>query len=252
MSLSISQWHARYLQQALWTKDIRGYLFSKVGIQPTTRLLDIGCGTGILEKELASYPTSLSFALDIDYHRISYAKAYAPKSHYTLGDAACLPFTDDSIDLSFCHYLLLWIHDVHRTLSEMFRVTRSDGYILALAEPDYGGRLDYPEELAQIGTWQIEGLRKQGANPNIGRELRSLFSKAGLLNVEVGVLGGQWTNNSVDSGNQLEWDIIQSDLSSNTPLSTIDRLKKLDQSSRETGQRILFVPTFYAIGMVQK
>ena len=32
---------------------------------------------------------------------------------------------------------------------------------MALAEPDYGGRIDYPEQLGHIGRWQAQALRKQ-------------------------------------------------------------------------------------------
>ena len=62
----------------------------------------------------------------------------------------------------------------------MVRVTHPGGFVLALAEPDYGGRIDYPTELSQIGDWQKNALKQQGANPLMGRELRSIFSHAGI------------------------------------------------------------------------
>jgi hypothetical protein len=134
----------------------------------------------------------------------------------------------------------------------MVRVTSGKGYVLALAEPDYGGRIDYPEELSVIGKWQAGALKEQGANPSMGRELRSLFSSVGLANIEAGVLGGQWIEAQPDSDFELEWDVIQSDLDHYDEFIMVaDKLKALEQTSRTANRRILYVPTFYAFGQVK-
>jgi ubiquinone/menaquinone biosynthesis C-methylase UbiE len=252
MTLTTAEWHQRYLQQANWTQNLRAYLYKKAGLQQAARILDIGCGTGVLEHELGHYSPSHTFGLDIDIAPLSYARQYAPQSVYTLGDTLSLPFGNTSFDVTFCHFLLLWVSDAVRVVQEMVRVTRSAGYVLALAEPDYGGRIDFPSELSKIGAWQTYALMQQGANPHMGRELRSIFHHAGLVNVEVGVMGGQWGDESYDRDVMLEWDMIRSDLRLNNEfLCQVDRLETLDKDSRDMGQRVLFVPTFYAIGMVK-
>jgi hypothetical protein len=86
----------------------------------------------------------------------------------------------------------------------------------------------------------------------MGREVRSIFSRAGLVNIDVGVLGGQWGENISDQDLELEWEVIQSDLRQNNDfILQADRLKDLELTSRKILQRILFVPTFYAIGVVK-
>ncbi len=252
MSLSIPEWHQRYLQQAHWTQTMRTYLFGKAGLQHASKILDVGCGTGVLELELPDYTDARSFALDIDPASLNYARQYSPSADYTQGNCLHLPYADYTFEVIYCHFLLLWIKDVHQALAEMVRVTRSGGYILALAEPDYGGRIDFPPELTKIGTWQSEALKHQGANPYMGRELRSIFHRAGLVNVEVGVLGGQWGKDASEQDVSREWEMIRSDLHQNNEfLHQADRLEALDQASRRDGQRLLFVPTFYSIGMVK-
>ncbi len=42
----------------------------------------------------------------------------------------------------------------------MHRVTSNNGYVVAFAEPDYGGRIDYPPEFIKIRDFQIKGLKK--------------------------------------------------------------------------------------------
>ena len=63
-------------------------------------------------------------------------------------------------------------------------------------------------------------------------------------------MGGQWPVNQTGKDSDLEWDVIQSDLGNKIEfLKTAAALQSLDRTSRESHQRILFVPTFYAIGL---
>lgn len=251
MILSTSQWHQRYLQQARWTQNLRNYIYNLIGIQRANKILDVGCGTGVLENELNNLIPARVFGLDIDFNPLHMAQEYAPKSSYNVGDCLSLPYRNEAFDITICHFLLLWVYDVPKAISEMIRVTRLKGFVLALAEPDYGGRIDYPPELSQIRNWQINSLKQQGANPLLGRELRSLFSQAGLENLEIGVLGGQWKDNETDQDMDLEWDVVQSDLNQNIEfIDQADQLQSIEIASRKAHQRVLFVPTFYAFGMV--
>ncbi len=133
----------------------------------------------------------------------------------------------------------------------MARVTRPSGAVLALAEPDYGGRVDFPEELGQLGVWQMESLRTQGADPLMGRKLARVFRQAGLYSVETGALGGQWSGAPDWEAWESEWSVLESDLKNKPSLSEkLGFLKRLDKSAYEKGERVLFVPTFYAWGRV--
>jgi SAM-dependent methyltransferase len=252
MALSLDYWHLRYQQQAHWTENLRKYLYDRVGIQNAKKILDVGCGTGVLLAELCRVTTASVYGLDISHNSLTMGKQYVPRSINTNGDAHNQPFDAGTFDISLCHFLLLWVTKPLQVIREMARITREGGYVIAIAEPDYGGRIDFPLELSQIGQWQIESLRKQGANPSIGRELLSLFSLAGLENIEVGVMGGQWGQQINKNDFALEWEVIRSDLYTNN-MSDVNfsELKTLDLSAREKHQRILFVPTFYAIGKVK-
>ena len=251
MTLSISQLHQRYQQQARWTSDLRQHIYAKVRIEQAKNILDVGCGTGVLEYELNLLSPSRVFGVDIDIEAIQKARESAFNSSYIAGDCIHLPFQNGEFDITLCHFLLLWVKDALSAIQEMVRVTHPGGFVLALAEPDYGGRIDYPAELSQIGDWQKNALMRQGANPLMGRELRSIFSRVGLINTEVGVLGGQWENKNTDSEIESEWEVIQSDLSQNEEYQIhAEQLKKLDSTSRAEQRRILFVPTFYAFGMI--
>lgn len=247
---SSPDWHSRFSQQASWTRDLRNYLFGRAGLQTARRVLDVGCGTGVLEIELTDRTTARIYGLDIDQKRLAQACHYAPEALFTLANAIYLPFPNGWFDITFCHFLLLWVAQPASVIAEMRRITRAGGFIMALAEPDYGGRIDYPADLELIGQLQLGGLRRQGADPLMGRKLAGIFHQAGLQQVETGLMGGQWKVALSKSDLSLEWSIIQSDLGNSTSQETLERLRAIDAIAWQQGERVLFVPTFYASGRV--
>lgn len=75
--------------------------------------------------------------LDLESDRLIEAHRHVPAAALTCGDALVLPYPSGIFDITFCHFLLLWVRDPLLALLEMKRVTRSGGAVLALAEPDY-------------------------------------------------------------------------------------------------------------------
>jgi ubiquinone/menaquinone biosynthesis C-methylase UbiE len=249
MSLSIEDWHQRYTQQAAWTESLRNYIFKRIQIQKEKRILETGCGTGVITTCLHTYTQALIHGLDSDAEKTRYAsRVVDPASLFITGDACALPYPTQSFDIALCHFLLLWVQSPEKVLREMRRVVRSGGYVIALAEPDYGGRIDYPESLAEIGQLQAISLKQQGADPYIGRKLASIFNRAGLKDVETGLLGGQWR---MKTQSPLEWRVMQEDLVGMIDPQKLEDLRQRDAIAWEKGERILYVPTFYAIGKVQ-
>ncbi len=241
-------WHARYIQQARWTEQLRSYLFDKAGLNSARRILEAGCGTGAL---LIDFPSKHELhGLDVSLAALSQAARHAPGVNLSAGDGTCLPYSSSVFDIVFCHYLLLWTADPGQVVSEMRRVTRPGGAVLALAEPDYGGRIDYPSGLAELGHRQQKALREQGADPELGRKLAGIFHSSGLRQVETGILGAQWQDDSADSGPGLEWQVLAEDLPEQVAGEDFQRLKALDGQARARGERVLYVPTFYAWGVV--
>ncbi len=252
MSQTIHVWHQRFVQQTRWTQAIARHLFQRIQLDKSSLILEVGCGTGAVLQELLQLVRSRYFGLDINPDYLSYFSHQQPQSRLILGDAHYLPLGDASCDVCLCHFLLLWVKDPSSVVREMCRVTRTGGVVMAIAEPDYGGRIDYPSELSQLGKWQMESLRHQGANPTIGRKLRALLSNCGLADVEAGVLGGEWNSSFDPQEFNSEWETLQSDLA-NDPLklAQMPPLKQMDLQSSAQGERILFTPTFYAWGTVR-
>ena len=246
-------WHERFQQQASWTKSVREYLFQRCSLNPFSRVMEIGSGTGAILEGLSNQNFAL-FGLDINETHLSQAIVNASEASYIQGDAHYLPFPTNSLDLVLCHFLLMWVENPIWVLGEMTRITKPGGNILAIAEPDYGGRIDFPKELEKMGSIQTDSLELQGADPFIGRKLSSLFHKAGLTNIEAGIIGSQWSDSPELNSWECEISVFESDylFTSNAfDNSEFERLIVLDKKARQKGDRVLFVPTFYAKGLVQ-
>jgi ubiquinone/menaquinone biosynthesis C-methylase UbiE len=240
-------WHTRYTQQANWTRELREYLFQRTGITTAERVLEVGCGTGAILSEIQ---TKALHGLDIQPAALMEARVHAPDVSLTCGDALSLPYLDGSFDITYCHYMLLWVSDPQRALVEMKRVTRASGHVLALAEPDYSARVDEPIELAVLGRWQAESLQRQGADPSLGGRLAEFFYQAGIELVETGAIESQDNDAPMSAEWELEWAVLESDLAGSVPVEEIQRLKKLDEQAWARGERILHVPTYFAWGHV--
>ena len=251
MLKTVEEWHQRYAHQTQWTKGIANHIFNQLHLPPSSSVLEVGCGTGASIHELLLPHYRRCFGIDINPKYLFYAKHILPEARLSQADAHHLPFADHSFDLCLCHFLLLWVARPIPALSEMVRITRSGGVVIALAEPDHGSRIDFPRELSILGEWQSDSLLQQGANPTLGRQLRSLFSRCGLLDVHAGVLGGEWSSKYDHGEFMSEWDTLRSDLATDTDKSALlPHLMEVDVKARKLGDRILFVPTFYAWGRV--
>lgn len=248
--LTIDEWHNRYRQQAQWTRGVREHLLENMHVKPNALVLEVGCGTGAI---LENFPITGQVSLHgIDHKLDALAKGAqaVPKAKMACADALSLPYPQDIFDLTCCHYFLLWVKNPTIALEEMIRVTRPGGTVVALAEPDYGGRIDYPVQLAELGRLQGLSLQRQGADAFIGRRLAGLFIDAGLSHVKTGLLGGEWGAPLDVDAWEAEWSLLEADLVGTISHEELISLRRIDAAAWQKGERILFVPTFYASGVV--
>ena len=238
-------WHQRYAQQATWTRDLRAYLFEQAGLADAQGVLEVGCGTGAILHELVT-PASLH-GLDINPSSLKECRVHAPKALLVEGNALSLPYPNESFDIVYCHFLLLWVRDPLQALHEMKRVTKPGGHVIAFAEPDYSQRIDEPQELKELGGWQAESLKRQGADPGFGARLAESFFEAGIRINETGTIQGVDREPSPQEW-EMEWAVIESDLAGVVPDADIQKMKVADQKAWARGERVLHVPTYFAWG----
>ena len=164
-------------QQAAWLAPARARLFRGVHVARRRRVLDLACGHGAVTGELVRRCGGLVVALDRDDQAlVENCQPFAGAARVR-GDAAGLPFADDSFDMVFCQLALMWL-DAPSVLREIRRVLQSGGVLVAV-EPDYGGMIEHPPELATREIW-LAALSRAGADPQMGRKLPGLLAAAGF------------------------------------------------------------------------
>lgn len=247
--LSTNEWHNRYLQQARWTSSLRQYLYQKAGLKLASCVLEVGCGTGAVLKDFIEKDNISIHGLDINSAHLERAKNTVPGAILSLGDGHFLPYQTAVFDIAICHFLLLWVKDPVAVVKEMVRVIRQQGAVLILAEPDYGGRVDFPFDLIRMGELQSEALKRQGAAPYIGRQIAKILKDSGLVDIETGVLGGEWQSNSkLEEDWQREWSVFQADVDGLVSEADLQDIKRINDKAWKLGERVLFIPTFFGWG----
>jgi ubiquinone/menaquinone biosynthesis C-methylase UbiE len=241
-------WDSYFSTQASWTKNLREFLSTQLGINRTSKVLEIGCGTGVILRDLSSFSGCKTLGIDFDFSRLKIAKQLSHDQILICADAMDLPFAPNSFNFVVFHYFLLWIRVPSRVLNETLRVLCQKGHTVAFAEPDYKSRIEYPAVFEKIGDMQSRSLHRQGANPNIGRKLPGFFSKAGFQDVQFGISGFQKPACIISGEKSSEWKILEKDLEIFPSWNQTKEFRILDEIASEKGERVSWVPTFYTFG----
>lgn len=160
-------------------------LLNAAGAGPEHRSLDVACGPGLVALAFAA-AASHATGLDATPAMLKRAAELAAERgianvDWREGDAAALPFPDDSFDIVTCRFAFHHMEKPLTALREMTRVVRPGGAIVVCD----GIASDDPAKAAAFNAF--ERLR----DPSTVRfltagELRSLFGAAGLA------IDGEW------------------------------------------------------------
>ena len=203
--------------------------------------LDVGCGPGLVMEYFISLLDVKG--IDIDPEMVERARGRGMDA--VQGDALELPYKNGSFDIVYCSFTLLWVKDPQRALMEMARVSKR--YVICFAEPDYGGRVCHPKEVADLGPYLISSLQDEGADPFVGRKIGHMMEKAGL-EVEMGVHAGVWSPTQLKVEAKGEWDSIAHQVEGKIGKTGLGRAKAAWDASLADGSLFLYNPIFYAIG----
>jgi SAM-dependent methyltransferase len=240
--------HKRFIEQAAWTRQAQVLFLQSAGLTEKSRVLEVGCGTGALLSSLASINPALYTGVDVQFDLLETAKLHGASLQITCANGFALPYPSGCFDAVVCHYFLLWIQEVTGVLKEMRRVTRPGGIIGALAEPDFGSRVDYPEEFSEIGRAQRDALIHQGADPDMGRKLASTLAEAGCKRISQGILGSYQPQPPSLAQIEAEHNLMMADLSTIMDSRFFQSLLLRGKQERLENTWVHFIPTFFCWG----
>ncbi len=218
-------------QQSIWLRGARSRLLRVVDIARRRSILDLGAGWGYVSAELAERSQTTVIALDQS------AKALGTIAHPGVrpvcADAHDIPLTDASIDLVVTESAFLWFSKPATVVREIARVLTRDG-VVASVEPDFGGLIESPEPIAVRDVW-IDALRRNDAEPNIGRQLPALFANEGF-DVDILLL------DRVVAPSPSRFDLL-----TELPL-TPDETSRVDRAKQFTGRNVIaHLPYFLTV-----
>jgi arsenite methyltransferase len=173
-------------------------------------VLDIGCGTGFLACDMAPAVTESGhiLALDPKPSMIEAARercAEFPQVEIKQGDITSIQAANDQFDLVTCTQVLLYVEDIDRALSEIYRVLKPGGRV-AILETDWRGVVlnsSFPELTRTI----IDAWDTTVASPNLPTKLTGLLLRKNFHSIQseaIPLLNSEYSPDTY-SANAVEW-----------------------------------------------
>jgi SAM-dependent methyltransferase len=167
-------------------------LIEVVGVEPGSRLLDVGCGPGGLARALADVVGAENVsAVDPSEPFAATCRAQLPGADVRVAAAEELPFPDDSFDGAFAQLVVNFMSEAERGVGEMKRVVRPGGTVAACTW-DYADKMtmlraywDAAHEVAPNEAAQADESTMRYSNLE---ELTDLWRTVGLDDVDGGEL----------------------------------------------------------------
>jgi ubiquinone/menaquinone biosynthesis C-methylase UbiE len=163
-----------------------------VTIHPGDRVLEVGCGTGVVVRDLVPLVARRGEVVGIDASRLmlerarQLCRAAAGSARITLrvADGAQLPFAANRFDAALAITVILHVADALSVVREMARVTRAGGRV-GLQDQDFGVvAVTHPDRAMTERI--MRGVAEHiYAEPHSGRRLPGLLRAAGLEGVRL-------------------------------------------------------------------
>ncbi len=129
----------------------RRAILDALALDPGDRLLEIGCGGGLLLQEAAAVG-ALATGIDHSEEMVELARAHAPDAEVLLGDATSLPFAAGSFTAVAMSVVFFFFEQPLAVLGECRRVMRKGARLAVFTTaPELRGTPAAPEPLASRG-----------------------------------------------------------------------------------------------------
>jgi ubiquinone/menaquinone biosynthesis C-methylase UbiE len=156
-------------------------------LPPAARIVEVGCGTGVVSRAIASRDGFAGTVLGVDQSQdfitvaqtLAASEGVGDRVEFAVGDAHKLALPSGGFDAAIAHTLVSHVRDPLAVLKEMARVVRPDG-IVAVFDGDYASlTFDCADPgLGKAVEAALEAMIMSTAR--VMRELPRLLPKAGL------------------------------------------------------------------------
>jgi ubiquinone/menaquinone biosynthesis C-methylase UbiE len=164
----------------------------RAALSPDQRVLEIGCGTGIISLGIAPFVESV-VATDISPQMIAVAKSKADSASITnvefrVSDGYALPYDDQAFDAFLLFNVLHFVKEPTVMIREAHRLLKPSGYLVS-ATDCYAEPVPLPFRIG-LGIQRL--LNRMGIIPFMGyyrkEDFHQLFEQCAFAVVETDVL----------------------------------------------------------------
>lgn len=159
-----------------------------VPAQPGMRILDAGCGSGSMAREIAKAASgSAVVGIDLRDKYVDYARRRAEAEGlrnltFEMGDVGELSFANGTFDIIWTKYLMQWVADPMRAMHEFARVLKPGGLLVSANFDGFAVINEPPDPAIQPMTeFVFNGL----VDPFIGRKMAIMCGECGLIDIDV-------------------------------------------------------------------
>ncbi|MET8540437.1 methyltransferase domain-containing protein [Kitasatospora sp. NPDC004799] len=176
-----SKWRLWRAQRQL--EDVLG---RKLALPARARVLDAGCGAGVVARAMAVRFGLLVTGVDVlDFHlaearRLSARARMGERTAFHWGDFHRLPFGDGEFDGAYSMETLVHSHDPARALAEFHRVLRPGGRLVLLGPMSTGPLGELPPDARALLEPYLDAMTMVGAKVYHAGNLPRLLTEAGF------------------------------------------------------------------------
>ena len=175
----------RLLVPAIFDRYARDLVERARPFGPSDRILDLGCGTGIVARVLRERlggATRLT-GVDINASMLAKARSIAPEIPWIEGSAMALPFDDRSFEVVLAQQVLQFVPDRAAAVREMRRVLAPGGRVVASTwrPRSYQPLFEVAGQIAEKHLGPDHDMRMSLDREELG----ALFAAAGFTNIEL-------------------------------------------------------------------
>ncbi|MFX0001805.1 MAG: class I SAM-dependent methyltransferase [Candidatus Hermodarchaeota archaeon] len=145
-------------------ETLQKWIFSKIQLQKSERILELGCGTGQLWLEnFRNVPSTCSIVLsDFSKKMLSKAKKNIQALHlpikFEIIDAEKIPYPNQSFDLILGCHMLYHVPNIERALIEINRTLKPNGRFIATTISQYHIQ-ELKNFLSEFGLYSEEKIK---------------------------------------------------------------------------------------------
>ncbi len=162
-------------------------IISAAAIGKNDEVLDVGCGTGAMTRELVKCAGGAT-GFDLSESMLGVARKICPAATFQQGNVAELPFDDSSFDAVVSAFMLMFVPDPKQAVRQMNRVLRSGGRIAASIwqgldnNPVYDALVESTREV--VDDKSADSMAWPFTMGDIGK-LEGIFNVDGLVDISV-------------------------------------------------------------------